>query len=378
MPVKKIRWLTWWPVPYWTERFNSLACREGIELEVIFLSSSSLLLPVSANERSWKFEYKIVRNERAVTGYGSVHTRWPRPLPLLVGEYDLLIMPYGDPDFVMASFMCAMTRKPYFIFSPNNDFEQRKVSRFREYLKRFIYSRASGVLATGPHQKQYALKYTSKAERVYVVGNPSPPLVDLHRFRCRRGKFLAREELGWQGQFIILYVGRLSEEKGLYTLVDAIAILNDRGVNARAVLVGSGPCAGDLKSYIELKDANVQMMGFTEGAGLTKIYIAADVFVLPSFSEAWGLVVNEAMEAGLPVIVSDKVGAQEALVRNDLNGRVFPAGSADMLAQNIMYMYRNRDLLSNMSESASQVIKNHTIESWVDNVVHAVDGLTGQ
>ena len=111
---------------------------------------------------------------------------------------------------------------------------------------------------------------------------------------------------------------------------------------------------------------------------MTKIYIAADVFVLPSFSEAWGLVVNEAMEAGLPVIVSDKVGAQEALVRNDLNGRVFPAGSADMLAQNIMYMYRNRDLLSNMSESASQVIKNHTIESWVDNVVHAVDGLTGQ
>jgi glycosyltransferase involved in cell wall biosynthesis len=377
-PVRalKLRWATWWPVPYWVERYNALASQNGIDLEVVFLSAESKFLPTRAVTKNWKFKYQIIRKEKAVSGYAKVNCRSPMPWPIVRGDFDLLVMPYGDPDFVSAAFLCSLLRKRVCIFSPNHEYEERSFSVIREKLKKFVYASASGVLATGMEQKKYAGKYFKNHENIHIIGNPAPGLPGLDSLCSASIRLAVRDKLGWCNQFVVLYVGRFSSEKGVFTLLDTIEILSKKHIPVKAVFVGMGPCAEDLKAQVESRKLNVEFTGFIEGVSLTQRYIAADVFVLPSFSEAWGLVVNEAMEAGLPVVASHKVGSHPSLVHHGKNGFVFQAGNAESLAEKLVYIYKNPKIRNKMSNASMDIIRKHTIAEWVGHVTEAVDKMT--
>ncbi len=372
----RIRWATWWPVPYWVERYNALADQEGIHLEVVFLSNESKFLPTTLERKNWKFSYQIIRKEKAISGYAKVNRRLPMPWPLVGGSFDLLIMPYGDPDFVSAAFLCGLLKKKVCVFSPNHQHERRSFSLFREKLKRLVYRAASGVLTTGIGQKEYVCRYFKDQENIHIVGNPAPKLSQLESLQSTLGRESIRDELEWGNEFVLLYVGRFSREKGLYTLLDSLEKLSARNIQARAVFVGMGPCENDLRAEAESRNLNVEFTGFLEGPALTKRYIAADVFVLPSLSEAWGLVVNEAMEAGLPVVVSNRVGALQTLVHHGKNGFVFQAGDSKSLTAGLVTLYENPEIRRDMSIVSLDLIQKYTIPEWVENVTNAIRKMT--
>ncbi len=372
----KLRWATWWPVPYWIERYNALAVNTGIDLEVVFLSAESKFLPTRSETRNWQFKYRIIRREKAVSGYAKVNYRLPLPFPLVCGDFDLLVMPYGDPDFISAAFLCTLLKKKICIFSPNHAYEERSFSLIREALKKKLYGCAAGVLATGVAQQKYAGKYVKNQENIHIVGNPAPGLPNLKSLRSPSERLIVKEEMGWRNQFVLLYVGRLSPEKGVFTLLDSVEEMSVKNIPVKAVFVGMGPCAEDLKAQAERQKLNVEFTGFLEGLSLTKRYIAADVFVLPSFSEAWGLVVNEAMEAGLPVVASHKVGSHPVLVRNGENGFVFQAGNAGSLTEKLLYIHENPKMRNKMSKASLNIIQKHTISEWVKNVTTSIDKIT--
>lgn len=372
----KIRWATWWPVPYWVERYNALADQEGIHLEVVFLSSESEFLPSTSGKKNWKFTYQIVRKEKTISGYSKVNCRIPMPWALVRGAFDLLIMPYGDPDYVSAAFLCVLLKKKFCVFSPNHKYETRSFSLFREKVKKFVYGAAIGALATGIDQKEYVCNYCKNQKKIHIVGNPAPKLFQLENFQSTRGRDAIRDELGWGSEFVLLYVGRFSQEKGLYTLLDSLEDLKDRNIHVRTVFVGTGPCGDDLKAKAESRNLNVEFTEFLEGADLTRRYIAADIFILPSLSEAWGLVVNEAMEAGLPVVVSDRVGAQKVLVHHGKNGIVFRAGDSRSLTSGLVSLYENSEIRRDMARISLDIIQKHTIGEWVDNVTRGIRKMT--
>ncbi len=309
-----------------------------------------------------------------MSGYYQVNKRWPKPSKLISGNYDLLIMPYGDPDCVVASFLCRVMGKKYCIFSPNNLFDFRPRSLVREILKKSIFSHASGVLTTGESQKEYVTRYWRQDNGLYIVGNPAPPLKNLDNLSSSESRRRLRVKFGWEYDFVILYVGRLSNEKGIGTLFLSLAQLNKKGSNNyRAVLVGSGPEESALRKEAREKRLNVEFKGFQEGQALTEIFLSADIFVLPSSSEPWGLVVNEAMEAGLPVIVSNKVGASRALVFHEINGLIFPVEEVDALTESIMRLCSDAQLRLAMSNRSREIIHENSIEKWSDKVILAVN-----
>lgn len=372
----KIRWATWWPVPYWVERFNELADQEGIHLEVVFLSSESKFLPSSCEIEKWKFPYKIVRKEKAISGYASVNRRIPMPWDLVCGSFDLLIMPYGDPDFVSAACLCALLKKKFCVFSPNHDNENRSFSLFREKVKTLVYGASIGALATGVNQKEYVCRYLKDQEQIHIIGNPAPGLSGLENLKSYPGRDSIREELKWSNDFVLLYVGRFSQEKGLCTLLNSLEDLHARRCKIKTVFVGMGPCEDDLKARADQRNLNVEFTEFLEGEELTKRYIAADSFILPSLSEAWGLVVNEAMEAGLPVVASNKVGAQQTLVHHGKNGIVFPAGDSRRLTSGLINLYENSKMRESMSRASLDMIHKYTIHQWVGNVTGVIHKMT--
>ena len=136
-----------------------------------------------------------------------------------------------------------------------------------------------------------------------------------------------RRELGIREERMVLAVGRVDYLKGPDVLIDAAAsLLPGTGV----YLVGGEP-TDDLKQRAE-NLPGVHFVGFRKKDALAKFYRAADVLAMPTRTDVWGLVINEAMAAGLPVVSSDACVAGLELVKNGVNGYIVPCGDAGALA----------------------------------------------
>jgi glycosyltransferase involved in cell wall biosynthesis len=129
---------------------------------------------------------------------------------------------------------------------------------------------------------------------------------------------------------VFLFVGRLSEEKGIGTLIDAFAGLTRRINNPQLRIVGTGPMEGQLRRKVsELGlDKSITFVGSLQDEPLSREYYGAVCMVLPSRSEPWGLVVNEALAHGCPAVVSDSCGCVPELVHDGVSGYSFAAGDS--------------------------------------------------
>jgi glycosyltransferase involved in cell wall biosynthesis len=216
----------------------------------------------------------------------------------------------------------------------------------------YLYRRADAVVTYGPHVSAYVRRYRKTGD---VFEAPQAATLRAADRRPHDG-------------FRLLYAGRLEREKGIDVLLDAWrrAGLAD----AELVIAGTGPVnpAGD----------NVKALGIVSREQLPELYASADALVLPSvrtatFLEPWGLVVNEAMQQGTPVITSDAVGAAAGgLVRDGRNGLVVPAGDAGALAARIRAMAMNPELRDRLGAAARSDVRAFSDEAWVAGMRRAL------
>jgi len=164
-----------------------------------------------------------------------------------------------------------------------------------------------------------------------------------------------------------LYVGRLSPEKNLIRLLDAYSLYRGK-INKEPwglVIVGSGPQEEELKNHADKIGLNdVVWPGFKLYHELPHYYALASCFILPSISEPWGLVVNEAMACKLPVLVSERCGCVPDLVFSGINGYIFNPNCVDDIA---FYMERisSEDVdIESMREASVKIVSNYNPETW--------------
>jgi glycosyltransferase involved in cell wall biosynthesis len=203
----------------------------------------------------------------------------------------------------------------------------------------------------------------------------APYTVDNAYFRAQRiDRARARRELGLdEDAFVPLYCGKVVDWKDPLVPVDACARLpKDRPVCL--MIAGDGPMGSEVESRARSMGVALKPLGFVNQGQLGAVYSAADVLVLPSRSEPWGLVVNEAMNFSLPVVVSSRVGSRLDLVRDGMNGAVFPVGSVDALAQHLARL-QDRDLAARWGRVSASVIDAWGLERTVDGVVRAVEAV---
>ena len=197
-------------------------------------------------------------------------------------------------------------------------------------------------------------------------------VVDNSYFRSRSlelRKFPASEFSLPAGYF--LYIGRLSEEKNVHGLIEEWSSYREAGGTWPLVIVGNGPAYTDLQRRASLSPfgAAIHFAGHKGFQELPMYYAFARCFILPSTREPWGLVVNEAMAAGLPVIVSSRCGCAEDLVDPARNGFVFNPSTAGELAQCLRQM---EDLtpseLAQMGASSLDIIGHYSPRAFGNEV----------
>lgn len=207
----------------------------------------------------------------------------------------------------------------------------------RELVRCYVSSCAAG-LAVSAGNRRLLLHYGLPAQRIFS----SPYAVDAQRFALppeprASARRLWRQRLGVAESVpLLLFVGKLIPVKAPELLLHAFAALRRRGVSAHLCFCGDGELHAALleqRQRLGLGEADVSLPGFVNQAELPELYAAADALVLPSQQETFGIVIPEAMHAGLPVVVSDGVGCAEDLVIPGVTGLRFPVGSADELAR---------------------------------------------
>jgi glycosyltransferase involved in cell wall biosynthesis len=163
---------------------------------------------------------------------------------------------------------------------------------------------------------------------------------------------------------IVLYAAKLIDRKAPLDLVQAFGrAVSDMPPEHRPILLMAGD--GDLRPQVEVAITalglpdSVRLLGFQSQRQLAALYDLCDAFVLPSAHETWGLVVNEVMNAGKPVIASDRVGAARDLVQEGLNGFVYPFGDIDALAARLRDAFADRARLAAMGAESR-----HIIDGW--------------
>ena len=238
---------------------------------------------------------------------------------------------------------------------------------------RHLYRSADAVVTYGAHGSRHVEAQSGRRDGVFVA----PQAVDVEHFAApvaAEARALARERAGGAGtELLVLYVGRLEAEKGVPLLLEAWRRA-DLGPGARLVLAGTGP----LSAKVAGAGGGVRAPGYVDPLELPALYAAADMLVLPSvrtatFTEPWGLVVNEAMLQHTPVIVSDAVGAAAGgLVGHGRNGLIFEAGDAGALRARIQTLAAAPELRERLGSAARDDAARLTPEAWADGMRNAL------
>jgi glycosyltransferase involved in cell wall biosynthesis len=172
-----------------------------------------------------------------------------------------------------------------------------------------------------------------------------------------------------------LFVGRLAEEKNVTGLLENFAAYRRNGGTWSLVIAGDGPLRGTLEEFVQRRELEsvVQFAGHHTSTGLLPYYAFADCFVLPSTREPWGLVVNEAMAAGLPVIVSKRCGCAEDLVEQGVNGFVFDPAKHGAIREALKWIEaRDGEPLRQMGRNSREIIAQYSPETWAGEVARIV------
>ena len=230
------------------------------------------------------------------------------------------------------------TGTPYLLWGDSNSRKlaaRGPAARLKQWWLRYFCHHAAGALTVGSENRAFWSHYGIGPERLFFA----PLAVDNERFAAESGRWRAtrqteRKRLGLPEGWVILFAGRLVPQKNVPTLLAALALRRQRGGHPIALAVaGDGPqrdCLQRLARDLGLRE--VHWFGFQTQDEMARFYAVADALVLPSTDEPWGLVVNEAMAAGVPALLSREVGCLPDLLEEGENGFSFEAREAGSLA----------------------------------------------
>ena len=338
------------PVQYYTPWYRALA--RDVELEVFFSHQQTASGQASAGfgvAFDWDipllegYRHAFLRNSAR---HPDVNTFWGCVTPeisSLIREchFDAFIVHgWSTYSYWQAIVACWRTGTPILVRGDSSLTTPRswwwrtaKFPIFSAFISKF-----DGYLIVGDQARDYLLHYGASADRCFSA----PHSVDNGFFSERAAALMPRrgqirDECGVHHEAVVfLFAGRFIERKRADLFLRAVQRAASRNRKVVGLLVGDGPDRALLQQQAPHLVASVRFAGFLNQSEIVRAYAAADVLVVPSTWETWGLVVNEAMACGLPAIVSDGVACAGDLVVDRETGEVFARGDEDALVESML------------------------------------------
>lgn len=334
--------ITHLPSFYKTNLYKELA--KEFNVCVIFVGSISNIRTSDFVDKNFSFDYHVINDEpfEARSCLRSLiktyrYLRHMKYKLLVVGGWDL-------PEFWLSVLL---SRKKNNCIAVESSIHDSQVNGLKGVVKRLFLSRCSLAFASGhPHQRllEY-LRYSGSILLTKGVGLFNRMTLSVENtHKSFTGKFL--------------YLGRLSPEKNLDLVIEYFA----KNADYHLSIVGDGPLRDELQNKAS---ENIEFLGHVPNEQLYDVFSSHDVLLLPSFSETWGLVIEESLYFGLPVICSDRVGAAEDMVEALETGCIFSPTdilSLDNAVRHISNHYD--DYCSKVSQVSFESLKDEQLDAY--------------
>jgi len=347
----KLALLTEIPAPYRIPLFNALAAVSDVELRVLFLAERDPRRSYyELHEDEWRFDSRVLGGRMLRRG-----GRWLvlsrgvlrelrrfRPDAVAVGGWN-------QPAFWQALLYARSRRIPLLVWIESTLRDARSEARPLALARRAMVRGSAGAFVPGRASAEFARALGVPERRIALAPNAIDASIFAAPPRPNRNEACT-----------FVYAGRLDPEKGLDVLLEAV-----RDVPGALLVAGAGPEEQRLRS---LASERVRFLGPLGRDELAAVYAQADVFVLPSRSEPWGMVLNEAAAAGLALVATEAVGAARELVEDGVNGFVVPVGDARALAAALQSLAEDPAFSTSAGRRSRELAAELTPEAWAEGV----------
>lgn len=354
--------------PYMADRFAALAAASTVNFECWFNRTRN-------EGRSWVVPpERLCFPHRFVPSVGMSGRAVGAPIAAVAVARPRLVVSFHADLAVAPSALWSLPggRLAYYVERTFETWTPRTATK--ERLKRALFGRADAFLTPGRDADDYLRQYEVSDDRLFRLNH----VVDVAHFGAaaeRRGASAAlevRRRLGLHG-VVFLYVGKVWWQKGLTTLLDAYAAVRARGLDCSLLIVGDGD---ERERYAEYAAAeripNVVFHDFVQQDALPSMYALGDVFVFPTRGDPYGLVVDEAMASGLPVIASRMAGEIAERV-TPANGWLVQHDSVLELTNAMTAALEARMALPAMGAASHALMEGRTVTRWVGQIEHATE-----
>jgi glycosyltransferase involved in cell wall biosynthesis len=280
---------------------------------------------------------------------------------------------YGGDLSMTFSILYAFLLGKKIIISTESTSQDQKKSFVKDCIKKSLFKMAQGFIVFGTSSKKYLFNYNVKQEQ--IIEEKAAVVDDAYILKVfnETHNFLINEIPTF---YNFIFVGRLIPEKNLQILIKSFQILKREVPNAKnwgLIVLGSGSEEANLDQLRNQQPQDIYMFKGVNWQSVPKYLTRANCLVLPSISEPWGLVVNEAMLCGLSIIVSDKCGCKEDLVQD--NGFVFKSDDQNELLEAMSKFVNSDQLLKEMSKVSTEIIKDFKVESVAKRIYRGFENI---
>lgn len=386
--VYKLAIVTFHPVQYYAPLFQLLAQHPQIDLTVYYGSDSSLVGAFDAG-----FGKAITWDRPLLTGYNSVilthysenHSTLKRlrSFATIISElqkthYDAVFLDSYTTPLSLFSYLGAwLSKTPIMLRNDSELFLARKwyLKFVKHVFLGLLFQGVSAFLIVGTANRDFYESFHIKPSKIFYA----PHSVDNNFFSdqadsLKQSRLDLKQELGFApGVPVIIFSGKFIERKRPLDLLQAYNSLILKGLEIGLIFIGAGALLAEMEAFIEKnKLKQVRISGFKNQSELAASYICGDIFVLPARYDTWGLVINEGMLFGMPVITTNMVASGLDLVKPGETGFIYKVGDIGQLTQYLQDLIENREKRIKMGESARQLVSTFNYDVCVDGILEAL------
>ncbi len=353
--------------PYRIPVFRHLGSRLGEDFLVVALSRRE-------KNRDWDeqpgdgFQVRVLRGLHAYVFARdwAVHVNWGIGTTLRRHRADVVIIGGWDtPAAWRALWAARRMGAKVVLWSGSHAFSARSQRGLVSRLKRAFVRRVDAFFAYGSLAAEYLVDLGADRDRIVIGRNA----VETGAFAASETRQRCRSMLKAGEKVVVLYSGQLIKRKGVDTLIRAMSRTPS---NAELWVAGNGPLRSRYEALAEsLVPGRVRFLGHKSYEEMARLYAAADIFVLPSQVEVWGLVINEAMAAGLPVIASTTAGATADLVQDGVTGLTFDPERPEALVHALNRLIADPEQRRRLGERGRTLIGRYDTTRYAENMLES-------
>lgn len=355
------------PSPYRVDFFNELG--KKCQLTVTFEGATA-----TDRNRDWKGD--TAKNYEAIYLKGKRMTNDSFFCPGIIGvlkkRWDKIIIGvYSTPTAMFAIEYMRLKKRQFYIEADGGIIQQDNFFKYR--IKKHFISAASGWLSSGKRTTDYLVHYGADKNKCRLYPFTSLKKSDLaYAAQMRNGdKKFYKDAIGLKEEKMILTVGRFSYDNGYGKGYDVVMRAAQKVSGKVGIYIVGDEPTGEFLEWKKKKELeNVHFIGFKTKDALKNYYAAADLFVLMTRFDIWGLVINEAMSFGLPIITTEKCVAGLELVKENVNGHIIPVDDDKTLTKKVMCIINNEEKLKNFGEKSYEFIQRYSIENMAEEHIN--------